>query len=293
MSIHEYFSLLGRNKRIIAIIMVIFLGASVLLSASQTFKYSASVKLLTINTFNNSDPYTVSRSNEYLGGLLAQIVSSNSFFEKAKSVNSSVDFTYFGETDRQKMKKWGNAVKARSLGDNGVIAIEVYHPDKSQAIEIARAVAYVLQTDNAQYHGFGDKVQVKIIDEPIASNYPVRPNLFLNFGLALFFGAIFSLSYVYLFPESSSARRNDVQHTKKNKVEYVKEEDVAVKNSAVESLYPEMYDRGTYVEEDVAEQEIASKESSEVAPSKKEDFKEYNEEYDLEGQADMRNVLGR
>jgi capsular polysaccharide biosynthesis protein len=271
--------------------MVIFLGVSMLLSASQTFKYSASVKLLTINTFNNSDPYTVSRSNEYLGGLLAQITSSNSFFEKVKNINSTIDVSYFGDSSRKQIKKWGNTVKARSLGDNGVIVIDVYHPDKSQAVEIARAVAYVLQTDNAQYHGFGDKVQVKIIDEPIASNYPVRPNLFLNFGLALFFGLVFSLSYVYLFPETLSKKSQQVKKAKNNKIVQTV---VLSDNPAVESLYPEMYDRNTYIgdadnDQDEEYETVVEEKNSEVIYDKNTN----SDAYDFEGQADMKNVLSR
>ena len=82
-----------------------------------------------------------------------------------------------------------------------MIAIDVYHTDRAQAEEIAKAVAYVLETSHAQYHGFGNSVTIKEIDRPITSNYPVKPNVVLNFSLAIVFAILFFLCYIYLFPE--------------------------------------------------------------------------------------------
>lgn len=244
MNIHQYFNLIAKKKQTIVIIMSIFLSVAILASAVQPFKYGSSLKLLTINTFKDTDPYTVSRSNEYLSNLLSQIVSSNSFFEKVKTSNSGIDTSYFKGDSQKQMKRWNKTVKAKALGDTGMITIDIYHTDPSQATEIARSVAYVLQTDHAQYHGFGDKVQIKIIDEPITSKFPVQPNVPMNLGLAVIFGLLFSLGYIYIFPEE----RYDLRLSGSRSAARVKKDDVVTSESAAiaESVYPEIYQNDDY-----------------------------------------------
>jgi len=57
---------------------------------------------------------------------------------------------------------------------------------------------YVLVEQGSQYHGGGEQVEIKLIDKPIVSNYPVRPNLILNAIVALLVGLVVSFVYVYL-----------------------------------------------------------------------------------------------
>ncbi|HTX86446.1 MAG TPA: hypothetical protein VMC41_00070 [Candidatus Nanoarchaeia archaeon] len=202
MNIHQFINLIGKKKQTILSVLIIFVAAAIIFSAVQPFKYDSNIKLLTIISFqSNVDPYTASRSNEYLSNLLADIVSSGSFFDKIKSSGFNINTNYFSGTEKQQMKKWAKTVKAKSVADTGMINVDVYHTDRAQAEEIAKAVAYTLQTTNSQYHGFGDGVQIKIIDNPITSDYPVQPNLLLNLGLAIAFTLIFSFCYIYVFPE--------------------------------------------------------------------------------------------
>jgi capsular polysaccharide biosynthesis protein len=202
MNIHQFLNLIGKKKQTITSLLIVFLAIAIIFSAVQPFRYDSNLKLLTIISFkDNIDPYTASRSNEYLSNLLANIVSSGSFFAKIKDSGFNIDKNYFAGTEKQQMKKWSKTVKAKSIADTGMIAVDVYHADRAQAEEIARAVAYTLQTTNSQYHGFGNGVEIKIINEPITSNYPVLPNVPLNLALAIAFAFIFSLCYIYLFPE--------------------------------------------------------------------------------------------
>jgi capsular polysaccharide biosynthesis protein len=274
MNINQYFNLMARKRQTIAIIMSIFLSVAILASAVQPFKYGSSLKLLTINTFNETDPYTVSRSNEHLSNLLSQIVSSNSFFGKVKDSSSNIDASYFNGDSKKQMKKWNKTAKAKGLGDTGMISIDVYHTDPSQATEIARAVAYVLQTDHGQYHGFGDKVQIKMIDEPITSSFPVQPNVLMNLSLAIIFGLLFSLGYIYLFPEErydlGFSRKRSIPSVKKEAVESLKDDDHSV---VAESVYPEVYQNREYAQ------------NYNLAMAEVED--------DFEARGDMSNILSK
>lgn len=279
MNINQYFNLLGSKKQTIAMIIAVFLSVAIVASAFQPFNYGSSSKLLIINTFKETDPYTVSKSNEYLSNLLSQIVSTNSFFEKVKNSSSNIDQSYFGGDSKKQMKKWDKTVKAKGLSDTGMIAIDVYHTDPDQAAEIARTVAYVLQTEHYNYHGFGQNIQIKMIDQPITSSFPVKPNVPLNLSLGLVFGILFSLCYVYLFPEKrydlrlfpGSARR---ESNKKQDVSPAETGEMAV----AESVYPEVSPAADYYAKayDLAEAEV-----------------EAVEEENFEDRGDMSNIIKR
>lgn len=178
----------------------IFLILAIIFSLLQPFKYGSNSQVLIIQNFSNPDPYLASKSTEYLSNILAKVVSSNSFFENVLTSGYYVNKNYFGDTVKDQMKNWSKTVSAKAINDSGIISLSVYHTDRSQAELINRAVVYTLQTKHGLYHGGGD-VAIKVIDEPITSNYPVQPNLILNFGLALILGFIFSLVYIYLFPK--------------------------------------------------------------------------------------------
>jgi len=156
---------------------------------------------LVIQNFSNPDPYLASKSTEYLSNILAKVIYSNSFFENVLESGYYINKNYFGQTVKEQMKIWAKTVSAKSMNDSGIIALNIYHTDRSQTELINRAVVFTLQTKHGLYHGGGENVSIKVIDEPITSNYPVKPNLVLNFGLALALGLVFSLIYIYLFPE--------------------------------------------------------------------------------------------
>lgn len=201
MELKDYLSLIVRRKITIGFFVIIFLILATILSLIQPFKYNSNSQILVIQNSGNPDPYLASKSTEYLSNILAKVVSSNSFFENVLNSGYYVNKTYFGETVKDRMEVWPKTVSARAINDSGIISLDVYHPDKSQAELINRAVIFTLQTKHGLYHGGGDNVVIKIIDEPVTGNYPVKPNLILNFGLALILGLVFSGIYIYLFPE--------------------------------------------------------------------------------------------
>lgn len=200
MELREFISLAFKKKVTIIFIVIIFLILAIILSLVQPFKYGASSQVLVIQNSANPDPYATSKSAEYLSNILAKVISSNSFFNSVLDSGYFIDKNYFGQTVKAQMKIWNKTVSAKSLNDSGIISLTVYHTDRAQAELINRAVVYTLQTKHGLYHGGGD-ISIKVIDEPITGNYPVQPNLILNFGLSLVLGLIFSLAFVYLFPE--------------------------------------------------------------------------------------------
>lgn len=179
--------------------LVGLLAVAMLVSFLQPLKYSAESQILVVPDYQQtSDPYQISRTNEYLSSLLAQVTYSSSFFEATAKPEYQIDTVYFGNTAKKRMISWRNTIKVKSIADSGVISVKVYHTDKQQAEKLVRAINYNLITKNNYYHGLGDKVTLKVIDEPLVSNWPAKPNLPLNFGLAIVLGVLIGLAQIYI-----------------------------------------------------------------------------------------------
>ncbi len=199
--------LIRKKTQTILIFVLLFMAVALILSLIQPLKYESKSKILVIQSFpEGTDPYAASRSNKYLSMVLAEVVKSDSFYNEVLNSGFEIDGSYFKKTGLlggNEFKAWEETIAARSVDDTGTIEIFTYHTDKNQAVQIARAVNYIFKTRNQNYHGAGDKVSIKTINDPQVSSFPVKPNIAVNLGLALFFGLVFSLAYIYLYPDES------------------------------------------------------------------------------------------
>lgn len=175
------------------------LAIATLVSFLQPLKYSAESQVLVVPDYQQtSDPYQISRTNEYLSSLLAQVAYSSSFFEATVKPDYQIDTAYFGNTSKKRMSTWRKTISVKAVNDSGIISVKAYHTDKQQAEKIVRAINYNLITKNNYYHGLGDKVSLKVIDEPLVSTWPAKPNLPINFALAIALGCLIGLAHIYL-----------------------------------------------------------------------------------------------
>ncbi len=185
---------------LVFLFLIFGLGGSLI----QGFKYGAESKVLVYQKFPaGTDIYSINRSNEYLSSVLSEVVKSDSFYSEVMQAGFNIDADYFNQegNSRDILKKWGQTAEARPAIDSGMININIFHPDRSEAEKIARAVNFVLVTKNQNYHGGGENVVIKVIDKPAVSEWPIKPNIPLNLSLALIIGLVIAFTYIYLFPE--------------------------------------------------------------------------------------------
>lgn len=201
MELKEFLFLIKRKHQTIIVMMLIAVLAVAGLSLLFPLRYEAQSRVLITQESGSADAYTVSRSNEYLGNLFAQVVLSSSFFDLTMNSPYNVDQNYFQGNYAKKMKAWRQAVKTRTLSDTGIIEISIYHTSPYQAQQIALAVNEAITSKNTNYQANGDKVKINVIDQPLISNYPVKPNILQNTLLAAIFSFIFALFYIYILPE--------------------------------------------------------------------------------------------
>lgn len=207
--INSFWQTIKEKQAIIWWWLIGLLAVVTLFSFVQPLKYSAESQILVVPDYRQTtDPYQISKTNEYLSSLLAQVTYSSSFFEATVKPDYQIDSAYFGNTSKKRMNKWQKTIEVKALNDSGIISVKAYHPDKQQAENLVRAINYNLITKNNFYHGLGDKVVLKVIDEPLVSLWPAKPNLPINFSLAFVLGLLLGLFHIYLV--SASSENNEI-----------------------------------------------------------------------------------
>ena len=87
-----------KRYKTVILITLVFLVIALVVTFSQPLKYQVQSKILVVQQFSeNADPYSASRLNEYLSGLLAKIIYSESFFKQTTESSENIDKKYFGK----------------------------------------------------------------------------------------------------------------------------------------------------------------------------------------------------
>ncbi len=154
--------------------------------------YKSEVQLLIIQKQDNVDSYTAQRAAENIGKSLTSVIDTLNFLERV--VNTGyVKSEQFSENSQERKQEWEKLVEANVLPETGIIQIIGYGTQAGEAEDVALGVSQVLTTNSADYHGAGDTVSISIIDGPITSTRPVKPNIPLN-GVA---GAVLGFMVVF------------------------------------------------------------------------------------------------
>lgn len=178
------------------IFWLIVLGAILLfdLAVIQTPEYRAVSKVLVIQKqMANQDIYAISKSAQYLTQVLKEGIYSDSFIEKIFASPYNIQRGDFPLDAKEQRKEWKKDVKVIILQDLGAMEIQVFYPDKDKAEKISQAILAILKENHQFYHGGGDNVEVRILDNPLVSKNPARPNLWLNAAIGAVIGLVIGL----------------------------------------------------------------------------------------------------
>ncbi|MFH1286401.1 MAG: hypothetical protein ABII02_01470 [Candidatus Magasanikbacteria bacterium] len=173
--------LLQRRSKVIFLVGIILALVASLLTVLFPLEYRADAQLLIISRSRYGvDPYTVVKSAERVGENIAQVMKTSDFYEKVKEEPGyNIDWKYFdGLSERDKRKKWNKSVRGSVVFGTGVLNVSAYHADPNQARLLAGAAASTLVEKGWQYVG-GD-VSLSVVNNPIVTPWPVRPNVLVN-----------------------------------------------------------------------------------------------------------------
>lgn len=197
MDFYDFWYNLKKHWWLVLLLVVLIAGLTFTLSIIQTLKYRSTVQLLVGQKYQPGiDTYTATKSAEYLSNLLSEVVYSSSFMKE--TLNNPRITDDYDQSPLKRKKEWLKTVKTKVISDTGIIVIDAYHKNKNQAAQLAQAVADVLITKSNLYHGQGDQVFIRLIDYPITTDYPVKPNVILNTVFGLILGLLIGLLIVYL-----------------------------------------------------------------------------------------------
>lgn len=195
---HEthYMNILVRGwKRILLFaILTSFFGVGV--SFLFPLQYSSTMSLLIIqSSLSQVDPYTAIKASERISDNLGQIIYTTSFYDKVMNAGFNIDQTIFSDDEIRRRKQWSRMISTQVTRGSGILVVSVYHVDPEQATQIAQTIAFVLTTEGWTYVGGGD-LQIKLVDSPLESRWPVRPNIPANAFMGFVLGLIAGSGYV-------------------------------------------------------------------------------------------------
>lgn len=205
MEVKDFFKYLREYNKVVIIIFLLSLLLGTIITFAQPLKYSVKSRLLISQNISGLDPYTVSKSNQYLSSLFSQVLRSSSFFDNLKNSAYNIELSYFGDNYRTQIKTWRKTIEAQSIGDTGILEIYIYHPNTYQAQQIAVAVNQIMTNKSLIYQeNLGDEIKISVIDQPLISTYPVKPNILFNFLASIILASGFSIFWIYIFPNKKN-----------------------------------------------------------------------------------------
>ncbi len=183
---------------------------ALIISFVQPLKYSSTARLLILQDAGSEvDAYTASRSEERISENLATIVYTSTFFDQVLGSGFSIDQDFFPKEDSKRRKLWARTINATVSRGSGLLTLSAYHTDVHQAEQIVRAVSFVL-TERAGEFTSGRTIRVRLVDAPLSSRWPVKPNILANIISGFFLGALVGIGFVLVQTERIRRRHQFV-----------------------------------------------------------------------------------
>ncbi len=175
------FHLLRKNLHKIFIWGVVFAILAVVASLFFPRYYSAESQVLLISRGSGSvDPYTQAKAAERIGENLAQVIQTSDFYGKVMESGAAKFDKDRWQTlgERERRREWKKSAQASVVYGTGILKITTYSLGREDTLALADAVTQTLAVRGWEYVG-GDVI-IKIVNNPLLSRLPARPNYILN-----------------------------------------------------------------------------------------------------------------
>lgn len=196
----DFKNIIKKRWQTMLIITIIITAIVFSISALITPKYRSDISVIVIQkqASYKVDAFSAAKSAEYLSDILSKAIYTDTFLNDV--IDAPVGISKkFSDIPEEKKEEWKKTVDVKKLNNTGIIEISVYDTSRQEAEKIARAVEWGLAVRGDKYHGGGDRIKIELIDGPITSVKPVKPNILLNTLLGFIFGIVISFVVVYFF----------------------------------------------------------------------------------------------
>lgn len=159
--------------------------------------YKAESQVLVVQKLGYYDRYSREETVNYVSHLLTDVVQSESFYSEVITRDPSIQ-SILPKDEYDRRKEWKNMVEIHIVSNGGILRIDTFHVSPSIAKLLNKTIADTLIQKGNVYHGAGESIEIKAIDAPLVSRYPVRPNVLLNVGIAIVVGFFISFGTLTL-----------------------------------------------------------------------------------------------
>lgn len=192
----EFIKLIKNRIGIIILFGLIFALASFYGFILTQKRYVSKTDFLIVqDQMENQDFYSLSKSAEYLGGVLSEAVYSSVFIEELKNTNK-INTSYFALSERDLMKKWKKAVEVERSPNLGILKIAVYDNDKNTAIGISQGISEIMLKKNYLFRGRVN-LDVRILSGPLTEKNPSLTDVAVVVLGGFILGVFLSLMFIY------------------------------------------------------------------------------------------------
>lgn len=130
-------------------------------------------------TAQSQDFYSLFKSSEYLGRVLAQAIGSERFID-AVIETGKVEKGFLPVEKSERLKTWREMVTVKSDAELGMMSVVIKADTDREASKIMQAVSEVLTTKNAAFRGGDEKaVEIRVLSGPITERNPEPKELIL------------------------------------------------------------------------------------------------------------------
>lgn len=192
-----YFDYFWKKKLTIGLVIGVSTLAVLIYTALQPFEYRSTAQMIVVHQNENLDSYTASRAAERSAKTLSNVVGTTSFFESVLASDAEIQ-DVFGVSELERRDNWNKSIEVAVTPDTGVLTLSAYSKSAAQAEKIAGAAVMSLATQQWKYLGAGTSATVEMIDAPLTSSSPVRPNIVVNVLGGVAVGLLIGMSIVVL-----------------------------------------------------------------------------------------------
>ena len=202
-------SMLRLAKKELGLIILIGLLASaasfaVLVVSQKNFR--ASSDLLVVQNQNGfSDYYALSKSADFLSGVLVESIYSEKFLDEIDSTKL-VSGNFLPQDKKERLDEWNRIVKISKNSNAGILNIEVFGNSQKQVVEVSNAILEVLKTKSFLFLGRGQDIDIRVLSGPIYEKNPSLTSIALAVSGGFFVGVLLTLMGVFYRAELDSLK---------------------------------------------------------------------------------------
>ncbi len=171
-----------------------------LLSVAVSFlfplEYRADAQILILPRVQyGSDPFSATKASEQVAENLSSVVSTDEFRSLVVgALPVELQSSFSKQTPKKTRVYWNKTVEASPVFGTNFLSISAYSTNKEVAMQIVSVAAQTLLERGQEYTP--SPIMPRIINNPIVSDMPVRPNLIKNALLGFIVGVFITVLFI-------------------------------------------------------------------------------------------------